>query len=77
MNNYQRAQVGIGGAEFDAVGGFAALFYQGPDATWKFFKGTQNILPCSDYATEEVKKAYLGQQCLDTATDNENATVSL
>ena len=47
------------------VGGFISLFYQTPDGTWHFFKGTQSELRCSDYNTPDLKKAYLGEQCGD------------
>lgn len=74
---YARAEVGVGGADFDSVGGFAAMFYQTPDKTWHYFIGTQNIVPCADFNTDDLKKAYVGEPCYDTATDNEQATVSL
>jgi hypothetical protein len=57
------------------VGGYAGLFYQTPDKTWSYFLGTQSSLLCSEYDTDDLKKAYLGDECLDGA-DN-NSTVKL
>lgn len=42
------------------------LFYQTPNNVWHFFKGVQNDLPCSDYNTTDLKKAYLDTSCTDT-----------
>lgn len=55
---YQRLQA----SEFGA----ASLFYRTePDAKWQYFTGTQAILNCSQYDTEDLKKAYLGEPCYD------------
>ncbi len=59
------------------MGGSAQLFYQMPDKSWHYFTGTQNILPCTSFSTPDLKKAYLGHGCYDTATNNEKATVAL
>lgn len=67
---YQIASVSMGGVMNDGTqdaGGFAGLFYQTPDKIWHFFKGAQNTLPCSDYVTDDVKKAYAGMECTDTS----------
>lgn len=77
VSGYARATLGVSGANFDSVGGFAALFYQTPDKEWHFFIGTQNIVPCSDYNSIDLKKAYLGESCYDAEANNEEATVTL
>lgn len=74
---YSIATVAISGSEYGGVGGFAGLFYVTPDNSLHYFKGTQNILPCSDYTTADLQKAYLGEQCYDTETNNGQATVKL
>ena len=61
---YQTITVGVGGA--------AGLFYRtDKDAAWQFFTGTQDMIGCDRYNTENLKKAYLGEQCYDV----ENQTV--
>ena len=57
------------------VGGFAALFYQTPDTSWHYFIATQSVLMCAEYNTNDLKKAYVGEQCYDEA--NETAVVTL
>ena len=55
---YQNIWVGLGGG--------AGLFYRtSPEAEWQFFTGTQSELECSDYNTDDLKKAYLGDECWD------------
>ncbi len=49
--------------------GAMGLFYQTPDGTWHYFKGTQQMLMCTDFTTAELKKAYAGQKCSATGTD--------
>ncbi|QQS18377.1 hypothetical protein IPL68_07315 [Candidatus Saccharibacteria bacterium] len=44
-------------------GGAMGLFYQTPDGTWNFFKGTQQSLMCKDFSSPDLKKAYAGDQC--------------
>lgn len=64
-NGYKKLELGFVGI-FDGqagAGGAALLFYQTPDGTWKFFTGTQNILPCDNYNTDEIRKAYAGETC--------------
>lgn len=56
-----------------AVGGAVGLFYRtSPDAKWQFFAGTQAVLGCDEYNTDDLKKAYLGEPCYnyDTQTDS-------
>ena len=65
---YQTIWAGIGGA--------AGLFYRtSPESKWQYFKATQSPLDCSDYDTDDLKKAYLGEECY---VDNYNtSTVQL
>ena len=60
-----------------SVGGAAGLFYRtSPEAKWQFFTGTQAVLDCSDYNTEDLKKAYLGEPCYNYNTQTDS-TVQL
>ncbi len=55
---YQTIQVSIGGA--------VGLFYRAnANSEWKFFTATQGPLKCSDYSTDELKKAFAGDVCYD------------
>jgi hypothetical protein len=74
---YSTSTVAISGSVYGSVGGFAGLFYVTPDKVLHYFTGTQNELPCSKYSTDDLKKAYLGEQCYDEATHNDTATVTL
>jgi|GEM_PF-1686935 len=74
VSGYERATVGISGIV--GAGGFAGLFYKTPSMDWKFFTGTQEIVPCDAYSTDDIKKAYLGEPCYDQASDNQT-TVKL
>ncbi|QQS22265.1 hypothetical protein IPM09_01845 [Candidatus Saccharibacteria bacterium] len=62
---YQTAQIGVSGVMDGQIGmgGFAGLFYQTPDKVWHYFTGTQGLIPCSDYAGSDIKKAYFGTDC--------------
>ncbi len=65
---YKTATVSMSGVQMSqviAVGGFAGLFYQTPDKQWHFFVGAQNMLQCSAYNTDDLKKAYVGTTCGD------------
>ena len=58
---YQRLSVsahGLGG------GGHVDLYYRtSPESEWQYFTGTQAVLPCSDYNTEDLRKAFAGDPC--------------
>lgn len=75
---YQTASLTTGGVLADgteATGSFIGMFYQTPDKKWHFFRSAENTLPCSDYGMDDVKKAYVGTQCLDDS--GAPSTVSL
>lgn len=59
-DGYKNAGMSIGA--YEGVGGFAGLFYW-KDNTWTYWRGTQNILPCSDYNTYELQKSFEGTEC--------------
>ena len=72
---YSTATVSISGSEYGSVGGFAGLFYVTPDKVLHYFTGTQSQIPCSEFSTDDLKKAYLGEECYDE--NNEAAVVKL
>lgn len=53
---YQTLSVSLGG-------GFGLFYRTSPDAKWQFFTGGQAPPDCSEYNTEDLKKAYLGEFC--------------
>ncbi len=58
---YQRLQVGV----VDALG----LFYRtSPDSKWQFFIATQAPLACSDFDTDDLKRAFMGESCYMEST---------
>jgi hypothetical protein len=45
-------------------GGYSAKFYKADnDAGWKYFIGTQTNLLCSDYNTDDIRKAFIADEC--------------
>lgn len=46
-------------------------FYQTPDKKWHFFTSTkdQDKIACSDYNTDDLKKAYIGFTCWDESAN--------
>lgn len=76
---YATLVLGAGGVEDNGeagIGSSAQHFYQTPDKTWHFFTSTQQIISCSAFNTADLRKAYTGKVCLDTAT-NKETTVAL
>lgn len=60
---YQRLDASI----YGAVG----LFYRvSPEAKWQFFMGTQSPLSCSDYNTEDLRKAFAGEVCYNESEES-------
>lgn len=46
--------------------GAVGLWYRvSPDAPWQWFKGTQAVLGCEEYNTDDLKKAYEGEKCME------------
>jgi len=73
--DYKTAEATIS-SPLAATGGASGLFYQTPDGTWHFFKAAQSETNCSDYNTDDLKKAYLGNTCYDSVNTTES-TVQL
>ncbi len=48
----------------------AALFYRKADGDWKYFTGTQQMISCDSYDTDELKAAYVGERCWQGNNDN-------
>lgn len=48
--------------------GAVGLWYRvSPDAPWQWFRGTQMVLGCDEYDTDDLKKAYEGEVCINEA----------
>lgn len=62
---YQKATLLIG--EAYSGGGAAALFYKKGSGQWAFFASTQEIIECSRYNSADLKNAFKGDACYDTA----------
>lgn len=46
------------------------VFYRvSPDSPWQFFRGMQDVPACSDYNTDDLKRAFVGETCWDMTTD--------
>ena len=55
--------------------GAAGLFYRtSSEAEWRFFTATQAALPCSDYDTDDLRKAYAGDICYTEAGEESAVT---
>lgn len=63
ISPYQTLQVAIGG-------GYALFYRVSPDAEWQYFTGGQGPLSCSDYDTEDLRKAFAGDACFDGQTES-------
>ena len=49
-----------------SVGGAAGLFYRvDRNAKWQYFTSAQGVLSCSEYNTEDLRRAYQGSGCMD------------
>lgn len=69
-DGYQNAQVSVG--DVKDMGGYAALFYKKDGGSWKYFKGTQEIIPCTEYNTTDIRNAFMGDACWDNTTNKES-----
>jgi hypothetical protein len=57
---YATASINVGYTESSST---VQLLYQTPDQVWHYFKSSQSLLSCDDYATTDLKKAFLGEAC--------------
>ena len=58
------------------TGGFRGLFYA-KDDNWIFWQGTQEIVACTSYNTNDLQHAFEGDPCLDSAGQTASVTISL
>lgn len=72
MNSRVEPYQNLAVMEADAV---SVYYRESPDAKWKYFTGVQDYAACSDYNTPELKKAFAGDRCYDTANENTEAVV--
>ena len=66
-DSHQRITVGMNG-------GRGEFYRVSPTAEWQFFYGGQDYASCSEYNTEDLKKAFFGAICRD---DSGESTVHL
>lgn len=60
------------------VGGAAGLFYRtSSESKWQYFTATQGTLECKAYDTDDLKKAYLGEECYNMSNPTETKYVEL
>lgn len=46
--------------------GAVGLWYRvSPEAAWQWFRGTQAVLGCEEYNTDDLKRAYEGEKCME------------
>lgn len=67
---YQKAQAGVG--SINGFGGFAGFFYKKDGGSWAYFAGTQEIIDCTKYNTDDTRNAFMGDACYDYTTDRES-----
>lgn len=66
---YQTVMVNLGGGR--------GLYYRvSPEAKWQYVTGGQGVPSCSEFDTEDARKAYLGYACWDEV-DGTNSEVKL
>ena len=64
---YQVADVLIRSYPFGQLG-YAASFYRAEGSDWLFFNAGQNVPLCSDYTTDDLRKAFAGTSCAGTSS---------
>lgn len=64
VTGYQKAELNVG--EIDG-GGYTSLFYRKSDDKWQYFTDTQVMLDCSAYNTVDIRNAFKGTECIDSA----------
>lgn len=63
---YQKLQVSL----FNAMGEF---YRTSPNSPWIFFRGGQAAPDCSEYDTDDLKRAFVGDTCWNEATNQADA----
>lgn len=72
VSGYQTASINSG--NIGGMSGHADLFYRKTSGSWQYFVGTQSEIGCEKYTTTDLKNAYKGEACWDTAS-NKDSTV--
>lgn len=68
---YQNAYMDINPQD-GMMGGYFVLLYKKVGGDWKYFKSAQQGLSCDTYNTTELRAAFSGNYCYDTATKNDS-----
>lgn len=69
ISGYQNAGIGI--SDYQEIGGTWALLYRKDSADWKYFTSAQMKLECSKYNTEDLKNAFMGDECLSAGFESD------
>lgn len=56
--------------------GFRGLFYA-KDDNWIFWKGTNEVIACADFNTNDLQHAFEGDTCLDTAGQTTTVAITI
>ncbi len=65
---YSNASMAI--SSLNGMGGFAGQFY-GKGNVWTYWRGTQSLMPCSDYNSYALQASFEGDTCEDVAKNTE------
>lgn len=71
-DGYANASVSMSGV--DTIGGFAGLYYA-KGGVWTYWKGSQELIECSEYSTFVLQKAFEGTRCYDSTIENDATVV--
>lgn len=75
--NYKLAELEVSSVVDDTMtsAGKYALFYQSADGLWHYFRDRDaaQAFDCDEYKTDDLKNAYLGTPCRDTAKNTTSA----
>jgi hypothetical protein len=62
IENYQTASINVA---YDLGGSSAQFWRKDENSDWNYFMGVQNTLSCDMYNTDDIKRAFAGDQCWD------------
>lgn len=68
-DGYQNASLTHG--SITGGGSGVALFWKKADGQWQFFIGTQGLLPCDKFDSDDLRNAFNGHACWDAASETQ------
>lgn len=72
---HSNATVSMGGTS-SPIGGYAGLFYT-KNREWTYWRGTQSQIPCVDFNTYDLQKAFEGVECYDESSEASTVKVTV